>query len=80
MQIRPIRPGDDDEWLRLRKALWAECAINTLKEEMADILVRLGQLGTAHPCIEEIDINPIVVKEGAPLAVDANIIVKAEGR
>jgi acetyltransferase len=50
------------------------------KEEMAHILVRLGQLGTAHSCVEEVDINPVVVKAGAPLAVDANIIVKAEGR
>ena len=37
MHIRPIRPGDDNEWLRLRKALWADCAIDTIKEEMADI-------------------------------------------
>lgn len=38
MQTRPIEPGDQDEWLRLRKALWPECAIDTLTAEMADIV------------------------------------------
>ena len=38
MATRSIEPGDRDEWLRLRKALWPECAVDTLEAEMADIL------------------------------------------
>ena len=38
MQTRPIKPGDHDEWRRMREALWPECAVNTHEAEMADIL------------------------------------------
>jgi acetyltransferase len=47
------------------------------KDHMADILVRLGHLGVSYSWIEEIDINPLVVKAGSPLAVDANIILRS---
>jgi acyl-CoA synthetase (NDP forming) len=46
------------------------------KDTMADILVNLGDLGTACPEIQQIDINPFVVSGGIPLAVDANIMLK----
>ncbi|UCC31976.1 MAG: GNAT family N-acetyltransferase [Phycisphaerales bacterium] len=42
MQIRAIESGDYDEWLRLRRALWPECATSTLEAEVADILADLG--------------------------------------
>jgi acetyltransferase len=45
------------------------------KDLMADILVRLGELGTKDPSIQQIDINPLAVSQGSPLAIDANIIV-----
>ena len=38
MQTRPIKPRDHDEWLRMRRALWPDCALDTLEAEMADIL------------------------------------------
>jgi len=44
---------------------------------MMDILVNLGNLGIACPQIEQIDINPLAVIKGIPLAVDANVILKA---
>ncbi len=47
------------------------------KETMADILVRLGQVGATYSEIAQIDINPLVVSEGMPLAVDANVILKS---
>jgi acetyltransferase len=43
---------------------------------MADILVNLGNLAAASPDIEQIDINPLVVHQGKPAAVDATIIKK----
>ena len=48
------------------------------KDVVADILVRLGNAGIAYPRIEQIDINPLVVRQGTPLAVDANVILKEE--
>jgi acetate---CoA ligase (ADP-forming) len=46
------------------------------KETMADILVRLGQAGTTYSRIAQIDVNPLVVRDGLPLAVDANVMLK----
>jgi acetyltransferase len=43
---------------------------------LADILVRLGELGAAFERIKEIDINPLIVREGIPVAVDATIIAE----
>jgi acetyltransferase len=43
---------------------------------MAGILVGLGNLGAACPQIEQIDINPLIVSGGNPVAVDASIILK----
>ena len=45
------------------------------REALADILVRLGDLGLAFEQIKEIDINPLIVCEGMPIAVDATIIL-----
>jgi acyl-CoA synthetase (NDP forming) len=46
------------------------------KDTMANILVSLGELGIACPEIQQIDINPFVISEGIPLAVDANVMLK----
>jgi acyl-CoA synthetase (NDP forming) len=44
------------------------------REELARILVNLGNLGIRYPRIQEIDINPLIIgKEGA-VAVDATIV------
>ena len=45
------------------------------EEVMADILVNLGNLGAACPAIEQIDINPLAVSQGHPVAVDATVIL-----
>ncbi|MFC1884699.1 acetate--CoA ligase family protein [Thermodesulfobacteriota bacterium] len=45
------------------------------EDAVTDLLVNLGNLGISYPQIEQIDINPIVVSKGSPLAVDANIVL-----
>ena len=45
------------------------------KEAFAEVLVRLGDLGMANPGIREIDINPLIISNGRPIAVDATIIL-----
>ncbi len=76
-------PLDSDQALnlihRIRSArlLQGFRGIAPLREQsMADILVNLGDLGIAYPQIEEIDINPILIANGAPVAVDASVILK----
>ena len=45
------------------------------RDALADILVRIGELGRTYPQIKEIDLNPLIVSEGKPIAVDATIII-----
>jgi len=45
------------------------------REVLSDILIRIGELGLACPQIQEIDINPLIVCNGSPIAVDASIIL-----
>ncbi len=45
------------------------------RDALADILVRLGELGVAFDQIKEIDINPLIVSGGMPVAVDATIVL-----
>jgi acetyltransferase len=47
------------------------------KDVMARILEALGSLGARDHAIEQIDINPLAVVGGEPVAVDATIVVHA---
>ena len=46
------------------------------REVLADILVAVGQIGIDHEEIQEIDINPLKIMTGRPVAVDALIALK----
>lgn len=41
------------------------------KKIMVSSLVALGRIGLEHDTIQEIDVNPLVVEDGNPVAVDA---------
>ena len=45
------------------------------RDALADLLVRIGELGFTYPQIKEIDLNPLIVSDGKPIAVDATIII-----
>ncbi|WP_373501666.1 acetate--CoA ligase family protein [Desulfococcus sp.] len=45
------------------------------RNALADALVRLGALGAGFPQIREIDVNPMIVVDGRPTAVDASVIL-----
>jgi acetyltransferase len=46
------------------------------REELARILITLGNIGIQHPRIHEIDINPLIIAQQGAVAVDATIILK----
>ncbi|MDZ4165257.1 MAG: acetate--CoA ligase family protein [Smithellaceae bacterium] len=46
------------------------------RDDLIGILMALGNLGHRYPRIKEIDINPLIVSEGRPIAVDASIILE----
>ncbi len=42
----------------------------------AEFLVRISQLVTDFPEIVELDLNPVVISDGCPVAIDARIVVE----
>ena len=47
------------------------------REALANILITLGTIGLEHDVIKEIDINPLKVLDGKPIAVDALVVLDA---
>ena len=45
------------------------------RDELADLLVAVGQVGIENENISEIDINPVKVPGGKPIAVDALVVL-----
>lgn len=51
------------------------------REQVGDILIAVGRMGLDFPMIKEIDINPLIICDGKPVAVDAMIALEpAENR
>jgi succinyl-CoA synthetase beta subunit len=45
-------------------------------ESLADWLIKLGWLVMTFDQIKEIDVNPLLIVNGEPVAVDATIILR----
>ncbi len=50
------------------------------REQLEVVLMRLSQLVTDFPQITELDINPLVIRQGRPIAVDARMVLKPAWR
>lgn len=46
------------------------------KDLLADILMAVGKIGMEHDRIKEIDINPLIISDGKPVAVDALVVLQ----
>ena len=46
------------------------------RNSLAEILCALGDLAVNYPKIKEIDVNPMIISQGKPIAVDASIILE----
>ncbi len=44
-------------------------------EAMAGVIVNVGRLGLEHPQVNEVDINPLKISGGKPVAVDALVVL-----
>lgn len=47
-------------------------------DRLSDILLKVSKIGQNFPQIKELDINPLIVQDGTPIAVDALIILEKE--
>jgi acetyl-CoA synthetase (ADP-forming) len=48
------------------------------REVLADILIAVGKIGVDHKEVREIDINPLKILDGKPIAVDALVVLDTE--
>jgi len=46
------------------------------KERLVDLLLQVGRIGLEQEKIKEIDINPLIISRGRPVAVDALIVLE----
>jgi acetyltransferase len=45
-------------------------------EALTEWLIKLGWLALTYEKIQEIDVNPLLIVDGEPVAVDATIILR----
>jgi acetyltransferase len=57
------------------RELVAEAGVNDSADGVARTLVALGKIAIAHPEIESIDVNPLIVGPTGAIAVDALVVV-----
>ncbi|MDD2277166.1 MAG: acetate--CoA ligase family protein [Smithellaceae bacterium] len=80
-RVAPLTEEDAREMIgeiraaKLLDAFRGEKAVD--REILVRALVGIGNLGMKHEEIAEIDINPLIVKDGKPVAVDALVILQA---
>ena len=46
------------------------------KDMLAEILITVGRIGMENKAIKEIDINPVIISDGKPVAVDALVVLE----
>jgi len=46
------------------------------RELLANVLITVGQIGIENENIKEIDINPVIISKGKPVAVDALVVLE----
>jgi len=45
-------------------------------KSMSEILVNMGRMGLEHQRIKEVDVNPLKIRNGLPVAVDALVVLQ----
>ena len=79
-RVAPLTEEDAQEMIyeikasRLLDAFRGESAVD--EKVLVKALVGIGELGMRYDEIAEIDINPLIITEGKPVAVDALVILK----
>lgn len=79
-RVAPLTENDAREMIReiratkLLDAFRGESAVD--RDLLVKALVGVGHLGMTHDEIAEIDINPLIIQDGKPVAVDAVVILK----
>lgn len=78
-RVAPIERADASEMMheiRANKLLGSYRGMPPVNvDRLEEILVNLGRLGLENDRIQEVDVNPLIICEGLPVAVDALIVI-----
>ena len=78
-RVAPLEKRDALEMMQEIKGLKILDSIRGMKaadlDMLADILIALGRIGLENEKIKEIDINPLILSGGKPVAVDALVVL-----
>ena len=78
-RVAPIEKRDALEMIQEIKAYKILEAMRGMepadKDMLADILIAIGRLGIENEAVKEIDINPVIISRGKPVAVDALVVL-----
>lgn len=62
--------------IKSRKILDAVRGLEAVdREQLAAMLITIGQIGLENENIKEIDVNPVIISKGKPVAVDALVVL-----
>lgn len=82
-RVAPLQLKDATDMMneiRGRKILEAIRGMEAVdRDSLASILVTMGRIGLDNDPIKEIDVNPLIVREGKPVAVDALVVLTGDG-
>lgn len=78
-RLAPLKPRDADDMMREIKGHKILEAIRGMEaadtDMLSGILIKLGDIGIENEPIKEIDINPLILKGGKPVAVDTLVVL-----
>ncbi len=78
-RVAPIEKRDALEMMQEIKARKILGAIRGMPaadlDRLADILIKIGNIGLEEESIQEIDINPLILSDSQPVAVDALVVL-----
>ena len=79
-RVAPLKKQDALEMMQEIKASKILEAIRGMavadKDMLADMLMTVGRIGLENDQIKEIDINPVIINGGKPVAVDALVVLQ----
>jgi acyl-CoA synthetase (NDP forming) len=79
-RIAPLEKRDALEMMRDIKGHKILDAVRGMEaadlDVLADILIKVGQIGMENDRIKEIDINPVILSGSKPIAVDALVVLE----
>jgi len=83
-RVAPLEKRDALEMMQEIKAHKILDAVRGMeaadREMLAHMLITVGRIGMENENIKEIDINPVIISGGQPIAVDALVVLVTEDR